>query len=39
VLEGTLAELQQSTGCETLVEMFMKLVGDTSDTPTEIPAA
>jgi ABC-2 type transport system ATP-binding protein/sodium transport system ATP-binding protein len=40
VLEGTLAELQQSTGCETLVEMFMKFVGDSSnDTTTEYPAA
>lgn len=40
VLEGSLAELQQSTGCETLVEMFMKFVSDSSaEISREIPAA
>lgn len=40
VLEGTLAELRQSTGCETLVEMFMKFVGDSPNgSARETPAA
>jgi len=33
VLEGTLGELRASTGCESLVEMFMKFVNDAPRLP------